>query len=106
MDAEQLGLSGWANKTLGIEKDDEFPAIPPGAEAVTVEQLLADPDLPPAVREWLETYAAQGEAFAVANNPPGFVTDEGCWEKAKSAAAHAGASDMYAFATWWYQEHC
>lgn len=39
-------------------------------------------------------------------DPPGFVTDEGCWEKAKSAAAKAGASDPYAFANYWYQENC
>lgn len=76
------------------------------AGAITVDSLLADKSLPEAVRVWLEAYKTNGQEWAKANNPPGFVTNEGCWEKAKRAATASGASDFYAFAVWWYQEHC
>jgi len=36
---------------------------------------------------------------------PKWVADEGLWDKAKRAADKAGASDKYAFATWWYLKH-
>lgn len=103
---EQMGLGQWADKTLGVVEEEEMMPIPPGAENITVADLLARDDLPPDVREWLEMYAAQGEAFAMANNPPQWVTDEGCWERAKRAAEHASASDFYAFSSWWYLEYC
>ena len=68
--------------------------------SITVAELLRRDDLPDAVREWLERVVS-GEF----ENPPQWVGDEGCWEKAKRAAGHANADDMYAFATWWYIEH-
>lgn len=40
------------------------------------------------------------------SNPPAFVTDEGCWDRAVRAAEHANATDKYAFANWWYQRYC
>jgi hypothetical protein len=79
--------------------------LPPDAAKITIADLLARDDLPPEVRAWLEQ-AAEDRDWARANNPPGFVTDEGCWEKAKRAAGHAGADDVYAFATWFYMENC
>lgn len=102
---DQMGLGQWANRTLGVEEETEEAPVPPGAEAITVADLLARDDLPPLVREWLELYAAQGEPFAMANNPPAWVADEACWEKAKRASDHAGASDPWAFAAWWYLDH-
>jgi len=86
-------------------------ATPPEAARITLDDLLARDDLPPDVRAWLEQAAAARARdgthdWARAHNPPGFVHDEGCWDKAKSAAGHAGADDVYAFATWWYQENC
>lgn len=50
--------------------------------------------------KWRETYDPDRDG-----NPPGFVTDEGLWDKAKDAAEQAGADDVYAFANWWYHEH-
>ena len=103
-----MGLGQCASKTLG--EDDaaatEDAEIPPGAEAITLEDLLARDDLPPAVREWLEQVSARGPEWAVANNPPSWVADEACWEKAKRAAEHAtGDPTNYAFVTWFYIDH-
>jgi len=102
------GIGQWAAKTLGEEPDEEFDDadLPPGADAVTIADLLQREDLPPAVREWLEMYAQHGPEWAVAHNPPSWVADEACWEKAKRAAEHAtGDPANYAFVTWWYLDH-
>lgn len=104
-------LKQWADQRMGkpapaAEPAEEFPPVPPGVEDVTVDELLADPDLPPEMRAWLERYRVEGIAFAEAENPPAFATNAGCWDKAKRAAGHAGASDLYAFSNWFYHQHC
>lgn len=83
----------------------ERKPIPREALSLTLADLLKRGDLPPDVRAWVER-AARDRDWARANNPPGFVSDEGCWEKAKRAAGEAGADDVYAFATYWYGENC
>lgn len=101
-----MNLRDWAAQQTGQPGAEEevSPPVPPGMEDITVDDLLADPDLPDAMREWLTQYKIEGVEWAEENNPPGFVTDEGCWAKAESAAAEA--ADYYAFANWWYHEHC
>lgn len=96
----------WADDKLHLDvMQEERPPVPDEILDLTLRDLLANYDLPPEVREWVEQ-AAEDVHWARANNPPGFVTDEACWDKAKRAAGHAGASDVYAFATWWYMENC
>lgn len=46
------------------------------------------------------------EAVDLRENPPAFVTDEACWDRAERAAEHANATDKYAFANWWYHRYC
>jgi hypothetical protein len=75
---------------------------PRGVVDVTAQGLIDSGELPPIVTDWLQLEDNE----KAANNPPGFVTNEACWNKAKRAASHAGASDFWAFATWWYLEHC
>lgn len=82
------------------------PDVSGAPAGITVDELLENPDLLPEQREWLESYREGGTEWAEANNPPGFVTNEACWEKAKRAAEHAGSDDIYAFANWFYNEHC
>lgn len=84
---------------------DGFPEIPPGMESITVDDLL-NMDIPLEMRDWLLAYREGGPEWAEANNPPGFVDDEACWEKAKRAADHAGSGDFYAFVNWWYHNYC
>lgn len=72
------------------------------ARGVTSGDLLGSGELPGVYVDWL----ALDDASKAANNPPAFVTNEACWAKAKRAAAHAGAGDRWAFATWWYLQHC
>lgn len=93
-------LSNWAAVKAGTAG-----AAGGGFESITLADLLARDDLPPGVRMWLQMAAENGPGWAKANNPPNWVADEGCWEKAKRAADHAEASDPYAFATWWYIDH-
>lgn len=100
------GAEAWAGdgkRHLPVAEDE--PDVPPEALSLTLADLLAHDDLPPEVREWIEQAAADRD-WARANNPPSFVTDEACWSKAKRAAGHAGADDVYAFATWFYLENC
>jgi hypothetical protein len=73
------------------------------SKSITTEEILRDPDFPEAAKAWLR--AARKDPRNI-HNPPNFVTNEGCWEKAKRAAAHADADDVYAFATYWYQQNC
>jgi hypothetical protein len=47
-----------------------------------------------------EDHAKEGEAVVL---NPGKV-DEALWEKAKRAAEEAGATDKWAFITWWYKK--
>jgi len=109
------GIGQWAAKTLGEDdggqdgkqggKDDK-DENPVGADAITLEDLLQRPDLPPEVREWLEEYAQRGPEWAVAHNPPSWVADKDSWEKAKRAAEHVtGDPTNYAFVVWWYLDH-
>lgn len=46
------------------------------------------------------------DAVDLRENPPAFVEDQDCWDRAVRAAEHAGATDRYAFANWWYQRYC
>lgn len=104
-------LGEWAATEAGVEEmpavaEDDFSDLPPGAEAITVQDMLDRDDLPPDVRAWLEEFAQRGPEWAVAHNPPSWVKDEALWEKAKRAAEHAtGDATNYAFVTWWYLEH-
>lgn len=97
-----IGLLRMSLMALASMRDAIYP---PEVRQITPQQLIDRPETSDAAREWLRLYAADPN-FAPANNPPGFITNEGCWERAKRAADHAGASDPWAFATWWYQEHC
>lgn len=116
---DNMNVRDWAAVKSGEEPaspgeamtEDEFPTIPPGMESITVEELLNMVDviatMPPEQVEWLKEYLAQGLEWAEANNPPAFAKGaEACWDKAKRAADHAGAGDIYAFANWWFHEHC
>jgi hypothetical protein len=69
---------------------------------ITAADLIDSGELPGIVVEWL----LLTDAEKAASNPPAFVTNEACWGKAKRAAGHAGASDRWAFANWWYHKHC
>jgi hypothetical protein len=71
---------------------------PASATDLTLKDIAAATDeLPEQVTDW----AAQSQP----ENPPAWAADKGCWEKAKSAATQAGASDPFAFAAWWYIDH-
>ena len=50
-----------------------------------------------------EKMKMRNEATEAISNPG--KVDEGLWEKAKSAAAQAKATDKWAFTTWWYKHH-
>lgn len=113
--ADPEAMKAWARKMGANVPEDEEDAIELSSDekklaktmaGVTIADVLQMPDLTPEQRQWLENYATRGEPWAILNNPPGFVTNEGCWDKAKKAADHAGAMDRYAFATWWYKENC
>lgn len=102
-------LKAWADHEM--DRPVASAAAPPADAApeqpplsITVDELLAFEDLSPEQRAWLEQYRANGPEWAAANNPPAFATDEACWADAESAAAEA--DDFYAFANWWYHEHC
>lgn len=101
--AERDAAAAKADAAAQIAVDKVTLAREPRAN-ITIDDVLLDPNLPADVRAWLEQ--ARDPQWAKDHNPPGFVTSEACWERAKRAAQAAGASDMYAFATWWYQKNC
>ena len=108
------GIGQWAAKTLGEDdggqdgkqgsKDDK-DENPVGADAITVADLLQRPDLPPEVREWLEEYAQRGPEWAVAHNPPNWVSDEALWEKLREPRM-APPARLVAMANTWAKWWC
>lgn len=69
--------------------------------AESVDRKMFEDDAPSKIAQW----SRLSDEDKKANNPPQWVLDEDCWEKAKGVADKTDPSDYWSFVAWLYVYH-